>query len=105
MLFALSSLVVPTAWMEWRRGASLVARTIGLFPLAPPRDGYRERLTGATVAVTAPRGGRYRVSWIDDTTGEALTSEPQHVAATNDDLLVLRVPPFTRHAAARVTHE
>ncbi len=70
-----------------------------------PRNGYRERLTGATIAMTAPRGGRYRVAWVDDTTGEPLASEPEHVTATNDDLLVLRVPPFTRHAAARVSHE
>jgi len=70
-----------------------------------PRRGYRERLPGATLAVTSPRGARYRVTWIDDTTGEPLTGGPQRLAASNDDLLLLRVPPFTMHAAARVTRE
>ncbi len=70
-----------------------------------PREGYRERVTGAAFAVTAPRDGRYRVTWTDDTTGEPLTREPEHVTATADDMLVLRIPPFTRHAAARVTRE
>lgn len=70
-----------------------------------PKDGYRDRLTGAGVAVSAPRGARYRVTWIDDTTGERLAAEPERVTASDDDMLVLQIPPFTRHAAARVTHE
>ncbi len=69
-----------------------------------PKDGFGERLTGASLAIAAPRGASYRVSWIDDTTGEPLAS-PEHVTATTDDVLVLRIPPFTRHAAGRVSHE
>ena len=33
------------------------------------------------------------------------TGTRRDVTATSDDMLVLRVPPFTRHAAARVSHE
>ncbi|HVM68865.1 MAG TPA: hypothetical protein VM204_03405, partial [Gaiellaceae bacterium] len=72
--------------------------------LAPP-EGYGERVTGATLAFASPRGGRWRVRWLDDTTGERLAAEDDHVTATDDDLVVLRAPPFTRHAAARITHE
>jgi hypothetical protein len=83
-----------------------------------PKAGYGDRVAGATVAITTPRGGRYRVGWIDDTTGDRLWSErdmgggrerQEHdghlvVRASDDDVLVLEVPPFTRHAAARISH-
>jgi hypothetical protein len=73
--------------------------------LLAPKDGYGHLITGASLAITAPREGRYRVVWIDDTTGERLSHERERATATDDDMLILPVPPFRRHVAAHVTHE
>jgi Domain of unknown function (DUF5060)/Cellulase (glycosyl hydrolase family 5) len=70
-----------------------------------PADGYRDRLAGATLAITAPRAGRYRVTWMNDTTGAPMSHDHDRATATDDDLLLLHVPPFTRHIAGHVTHE
>jgi hypothetical protein len=72
--------------------------------LLAPSEGYATA-TSRTLAINAPRGARFRVSWIDDTTGRHVPHEPEHLAATDDDTLIVSVPPFARHIAARITHE
>ncbi len=60
-------------------------------------------LVTAEIGVSVPRGGRYRVRWADDVTGEHAVDQPRELTAGDDDLLVLPSPPFRRHIVARVT--
>lgn len=68
-----------------------------------PEEGYGTQLRHASITLSAPRGARYRVTWIDDVTGQRIATE--RVAATDDDMLALLLPPFVRHLAGRLTHE
>lgn len=71
--------------------------------LLAPREGYGERVGDAALTINAPRGGRYRVRWIDDVTGEPIALET--ITSSDEDVLVLHAPAYARHVLARVTHQ
>ena len=96
-------LVAPTGGHLW----SLVTddRTDRAIWLLAAKDRYGDLVTGAMLAFAAPRGARYRVVWVDDMTGQRVSPEPEKLTATDEDMVILRVPPFSRHIAGRVMHE
>jgi hypothetical protein len=69
--------------------------TVALWVHAP-RLGYGTAVRGAAVTVAGLAPGRWRVTWIDDVSGEELAREERSVRTRAS----LPVPPFTRHVAA-----
>jgi hypothetical protein len=70
--------------------------------LLGPEQGYGERVEGASLTVRGIAPGAWRVRWVDDVTGAALGEER---ASADLRGLLLRVPPFVRHVAARLERE
>jgi hypothetical protein len=64
--------------------------------LHAPRAGYGAEVRGARLSLAGAAPGRWRVTWIDDVTGEAIATD--EVGAEGG--LALSVPPFSRHVAA-----
>jgi hypothetical protein len=84
------------------RGARALAlageRTLALWVHAPKR-GYGEPVAGAKVTLRGLTHGCWRVTWVDDTTGEDVGSGEVEIAGA---AAVLEAPRFVRHVAAIV---
>jgi hypothetical protein len=73
-------------------------RTVALW-LHAPEAGYGARVAGARVSLRGLAPGRWRATWVDDTTGIDVTTA--HVEVDRGDA-TLDVPGFSRHVAALV---
>jgi hypothetical protein len=71
-------------------------RTVAVWVHAP-RSGYGEPVKGARLTLRGLAPGRWRVTWVDDTTGLDKLNAVVEVAA---DAATLDVPRFSRHLAA-----
>jgi hypothetical protein len=61
-----------------------------------PREGFGATVSGARVTLPGLAPGRWRVTWLDDVSGEELAATTVELASN----AVLDVPPFARHVAA-----
>ncbi|WP_143827999.1 cellulase family glycosylhydrolase [Anaeromyxobacter sp. Fw109-5] len=66
--------------------------------LLAPRPGYGGRVKGARLTLAGIAPGRWRVTWVEDVSGEVIAVEERDASGP----LPLDVPPFARHVAALV---
>jgi len=67
--------------------------------LHAPAAGYGTSVVGARIALRGLARGRWRVTWVDDSSG--LDEARAELDAHGEDVL-LEAPPFARHVAALV---
>jgi hypothetical protein len=82
------------------RAWSLGDRRRRLVWVLAPKAGYGRYITEARVAISDLASGTYMVTWLDDVSGKVLG---RGAANPIGGQVVLEVPPFSRHAVARLS--
>jgi hypothetical protein len=77
------------------RALALAGRTSVALWVHAPRARYGDAVRGASLTVHGLAPGRFRITWMDDTSGVELRAEEHDLAGEAR----VEVPAFTRHVA------